>query len=71
MGIKRQKQGEKMVMKWGCLFQEMKNQTCGHKKIPLTLLPILQLTSGLISKTGGSKVVFLNWLRKDLHYEKL
>ena len=36
------------------------NQTYGHRKIPLTLISVLQPPSGPVSKTGRCEVVFLS-----------
>ena len=37
---------------------EKKSQTGGHRKPPLTLLSVLQLTSGAVSKTERRELVF-------------
>ena len=36
-----------------------KSQTCGYRKIPLSLLPMLQHSCRLVSKTGRCEVAFL------------
>ena len=35
--MKRQRWNEDMMIRFGCLYKERKNQTCGHRKILLTL----------------------------------
>ena len=49
-------------------YQKRKSQTHGHWQIPLSLLPILQLPLGPLSKTGRHKSYISSWSRKDLFF---
>ena len=49
--MKRQRWDYRMTIGWGCLYKERKNQTPGHRKIPLTLLLMLLLSFGPVAKT--------------------
>ena len=51
-------------------FTSEKSQTCGHRKIPLTLLSVFQSPPELVSKTQSCETVFLNQCRKNLLFDK-
>ena len=52
-------------------ISEKESQIQSHKKISLTLLPMLQFPSGLVSKTGKCEVVFSSQSMKDVFFDKL
>ena len=53
---------DKITTRWYC---PSKSQTCGNRKIPLTLLLLLQVSSGSVSKSGRREVVFSSQSRKN------
>ena len=56
--------------RWGCTYQKKNSQTRGYRKIPFTLLPMLQFPSGLVSKPGRLEVLFPSRSRKYLYFDK-